>query len=195
MSDNCFFFEILDFEKVRIDTFTIYIQLEIRKVIIVGLYVYDLSFESQPSRSSDLFQLFWDPWPQKCQNGHHGQLCLIITILVMNRQVEGSLTLNFKVIRQSHVIYFKLLEFYDLNYVENDTNVITLSHLHQKISRLTNNGKTVLQCILTTVMDIWRHDICHVTASRWCRICQNNNMSPISSNRYDQAIFAIRIIK
>ena len=47
----------------------------------------------------------------------------------------------FKVIRQGHVIYFSICGFFDLNLVENDTNLITLSHLHQKISRLTNNGK------------------------------------------------------
>ena len=46
----------------------------------------------------------------------------------MNGQVVGSLTSNF-------------FEFYDLNYVENDTSLIDLSHLHQKISRLTNSGK------------------------------------------------------
>ena len=61
----------------------------------------------------------------------------------MNEQDEGSLTSNFKVIRQGPVIYFNIFEFYDLNYVENDTNLITLSHLHQKISQLTKNGKTV----------------------------------------------------
>ena len=59
----------------------------------------------------------------------------------MNVQVVGGLTSNFKIIRQGHVIYFSIFEFYDLNYVENDTNLIDLSHLHQKISRLTNNGK------------------------------------------------------
>ena len=61
------FFEILDLEKVRIDTeilSVLYVQPEIRKVIWV--YIYDLSFEGQPSRSSDLFQLFWDSRPQKC---------------------------------------------------------------------------------------------------------------------------------
>ena len=50
------FFEILDLEKVRIDTeilSVLYIQPEIRKVI--GVYIYDLGFEGQPSRSSDLF--------------------------------------------------------------------------------------------------------------------------------------------
>ena len=50
------FFEILDLEKVRIDTkimSVLYIQPEIRKVIIV--YIDDLGFEGQPSRSSDLF--------------------------------------------------------------------------------------------------------------------------------------------
>ena len=50
------FFEILDLEKVRIDTEIMsvpYIQPEIRKVIIV--YIYDHGFEGQPSRSSDLF--------------------------------------------------------------------------------------------------------------------------------------------
>ena len=51
----------------------------------------------------------------------------------------------------------------------------------------------VKQCILTTVMYIWRHDICHVTASRWCHICQN--VSPIPSNRYAEAILAIEIVK
>ena len=53
------FFEILDLEKVRIDTeilSLLYIQPEIRKVIIV--YIHDLGFEGQPSRSSDLFQFF-----------------------------------------------------------------------------------------------------------------------------------------
>ena len=50
------FFEILDLEKVRIDTeilSALYIQPDIRKVIEV--YIYDLGFDGQPSRSSDLF--------------------------------------------------------------------------------------------------------------------------------------------
>ena len=59
----------------------------------------------------------------------------------MNGQVEESLTLNFKVIRQGHVIPFNIFEFCNLDLVENDTNLIVLSHLHQKIFRLTNNGK------------------------------------------------------
>ena len=53
------FFEILDFENVRIDTqilSLLYIQPEIRKVMQV--YIYDLGFEGQPSRSSNLFQFF-----------------------------------------------------------------------------------------------------------------------------------------
>ena len=58
----------------------------------------------------------------------------------MKGQIEGSLTSNFKVIRQGHVNYFSIFGFHDLNLVENDTNLITLSHLHQKLSRLTNNG-------------------------------------------------------
>ena len=44
----CFFFEIPDLEKVRIDTeilSVLYIQPEILKVIIV--YIYDLGFEGQ----------------------------------------------------------------------------------------------------------------------------------------------------
>ena len=69
------------------------------------------------------------------------QVCVIITNFVMGGQVEGSLTSNFKVIRQSHVNYFSIFGFYDLDLFENDTNLITLSHLHQKLSRLTNNGK------------------------------------------------------
>ena len=60
---------------------------------------------------------------------------------VTKEQVEGRLTSNFKVIRQGHVIYFSIFGFYDLNLVENDTKLITLLHLHQKISWLTNNGK------------------------------------------------------
>ena len=51
-----YFFEILDLRKVRIDTeilSVLYIQPEILKVIIV--YMYDLGFEGQPSRSSNLF--------------------------------------------------------------------------------------------------------------------------------------------
>ena len=59
----------------------------------------------------------------------------------MNGRVEGSSTSNFKIIRQDHVMYSRIFGFYDLNYVENDTNLITLSHLHQRLSRLTNNGK------------------------------------------------------
>ena len=53
------FFEILDLEKVRIDTeilSALYMQPEIRKVIIV--YIYDLGFEGQLSKSSELFQFF-----------------------------------------------------------------------------------------------------------------------------------------
>ena len=61
----------------------------------------------------------------------------------MDGQVEGRLTLNFKVIRQGHVIYPNIFEFYNLNYVKNNTNLIALLHLRQKISWFTNNGKTV----------------------------------------------------
>ena len=53
------FFEILDLEKVGINTEILsvpYIQPEIRKVKKV--YIYDLDFEGQPSRSPDLFQIF-----------------------------------------------------------------------------------------------------------------------------------------
>ena len=53
------FFEILDLQKVRIDTEILsvpYIQSEIWKVILV--YMYDLEFEGQPSKSRDLFQFF-----------------------------------------------------------------------------------------------------------------------------------------
>ena len=53
------FFEIIGFEKVRIDTEILsvpYIQPEIWKVIIV--YIYYLEFKGQPSRSRDLFQFF-----------------------------------------------------------------------------------------------------------------------------------------
>ena len=52
-------FEIHHFEKVRIDTeilSVLYIQPEIRKVIIV--YICDLGFEGQPSRSSNFFYFF-----------------------------------------------------------------------------------------------------------------------------------------
>ena len=52
-------FEIHDLEKVRIATDILsvpYIQSEIRKVILV--YIYDLGFEGQPSRSSNLFYFF-----------------------------------------------------------------------------------------------------------------------------------------
>ena len=42
----------------------LYIQPKIRKIIKVCIY--DRGFEGHPSRSSELFQFFWDPWPQKC---------------------------------------------------------------------------------------------------------------------------------
>ena len=73
---------------------------------------------------------------------------------------------------------------------------------HQPNYSITSTSTDILinkhswkQCILTTVMDIWRHDMTwrHVTASRWCHICQN--VSPIASNRYDEVIFEIGIIK
>ena len=60
----------------------------------------------------------------------------------MNGRVEGSFTSNFKVIRQGYVICFNIFGFYNLNSVENETNLFTLSHLHQKLCRLTNNCKT-----------------------------------------------------
>ena len=57
------FFEIPDLENVRIDTDTLSLlsiqpELEIRMVEIV--YIRDLGFEGQPSRSSDLFPIFWN---------------------------------------------------------------------------------------------------------------------------------------
>ena len=141
-----------------------------------------------------IFQFFWDHLPQKCRKRHHDQLSIIITSLVMNGQVVRSLTSNVKVIFQSHVIYFNIFGFYNLNYIENDTNFITLSHLHQKLSRLTNNGKTVYFDHRHVYMTSWHMslDICHVTASRWCHICQY--VSPTPSNRYVEAIFANGII-
>ena len=35
---------------------------------------------------------------------------------------------------QGHVNYFSIFGFYDLNLVENDTNLITLSHLASKVT-------------------------------------------------------------
>ena len=124
---NFIIFEILVLDKVRIDPeimSVLYIQPEIRKVKIV--YIHDLDFEGQPSRSSDLFKFFWNPRPQECWNEHQGQLCIITTSPVKKGQVEERLTSNFKVILQGHVIYFNIFGLYDLNYVENDTNLITL---------------------------------------------------------------------
>ena len=66
---------------------------------------------------------------------------MIITSLFMNGQYEGSLTSNIKIICQGYEIYFNIFGFYDLNYFENDTKLNTLSHLHQRLSRLTSNGK------------------------------------------------------
>ena len=65
----------------------------------------------------------------------------MITSPVTKGQVGGRLTSNFKIIRQGHVNNFNIFGFYDLKLVDNDTNLITLLHLHQKLSRLTNNGK------------------------------------------------------
>ena len=155
------------------------------------VYIYDLSFEGQPSRSRNLFQFFWGPWPQKCQNRHQDQLCVIITSLVMNGQVAESLTSNFKIIRQGHVIYFNIFEFYDLNYVENGTNLIDLSHLDQKISRLTNNGKNSAFWPPSWTFD----DMTYVTWQRQDDVTYAQNVSSIPSNIYDEAIFAIGIIK
>ena len=45
----------------------------------------------------------------------------------MKGQFEESLTLIFKVIRQSHVIYCNMFEFPDLDHVRNNTNLIALS--------------------------------------------------------------------
>ena len=59
------FFQIIYLKKVRIDTEILsvpYIQPEIWKVIIV--YIYDLDFGGQSSRSRELFQ-FLDPRPEK----------------------------------------------------------------------------------------------------------------------------------
>ena len=55
----------------------------------------------------------------------------------MNGRFERSLTSNFKVIRQGHVFHFNIFGFYNLEFIEKDTNLITSSHLHQKLSRLT----------------------------------------------------------
>ena len=60
------FFVIIDFEKVRMDiniSYVPYIQSEIWKVIIV--YIYDLEFEGQPSKSRNSFQFFRYPRPHK----------------------------------------------------------------------------------------------------------------------------------
>ena len=91
------FFEILDLEKVRIDIeilYVLYIQPEIRKVIIV--YIYDLGFLNQPSRSRNFFL---DPWPQKCYNRHQDQLCIMIT----KSYVLGT-TLNSSVVVQGRTV-------------------------------------------------------------------------------------------
>ena len=57
VNDFVFFFEILDLEKVRLDTeilslLYIYNQRYGRSYVV---YIYDLSFEDQPSRLRDLF--------------------------------------------------------------------------------------------------------------------------------------------
>ena len=79
------------------------------------------------------FGLFGDPRPRKW-NRHQDNLCTILTNLVMRSQFEGSLTLNFKVIRQGHVNNFNIFEFHDLDNVRNNNNLIALSQTLQKIS-------------------------------------------------------------
>ena len=49
----------------------------------------------------------------------------------MNGQVEGRLTLNFKVIRQDHVISFNIFEFCDLDLVET-TPTLLFYHVYIK---------------------------------------------------------------
>ena len=70
----------------------------------------------------------------------------------MNGRVEGSLTSNFKVIHQPLVIYFNIFGFYDLNYIENDTNLI-FYHIYTSII-ISMYKQWQKQCILTTVMYI-----------------------------------------
>ena len=59
------------------------------------------------------------------------EIRIIITSLFINRQVEGSLTSNFKIISQGHVIYFNIFRFYDLNMLKT-TPTSLLYHVYIK---------------------------------------------------------------
>ena len=129
------FFDISDLKNARIDTkikSVSWLQPEITKVIPV--HMYDLDFQGQPSRSRNLFWFIRVHRPWKCWNRHQDHLCTIITSLVMKGQFWGSSTLNFKVIRQGHVINSNIFEFPDLENVRNNTNLIALSRILRKIS-------------------------------------------------------------
>ena len=126
-------------------------------------------------------------------NRHRVQLCLIITSLVGNGPVEGSLTSNFKDHpSRSREFIQTMLNSTTTMYVENDTNCTTFSHPHQTISRLTNNGKNRAFWPPSCTFDVLR--MCHVTASRWCDIW-SKCVSNFNSNINDEAIFVIGIIK
>ena len=183
------FVEIPELKKVRIDTeilSSLYIvQPEIRKVMIV--YIYDLDFEGQSSRSSDLFQFSWDSWPQKCQNGHHDQLW-VITSLVMKGQVQESSTSNFKVTWQR--------TWFNLTFMKSSIFILLKTTPISLLYPIYIKRYLDLQIMVKTVHFDHHHGHLtswHVSRDRWCHICQN--VSPIHSNRYDEAIFAIGIIK
>ena len=118
--------------RINTDIFSLlYIQPEIKGGHIK--YIHDLGFGNQViySSFSEILGM---------SKRHHNQLCFIFTSLCINNRVEARLISNFKITRRGHKIHPKIFEFHDLNYVTINNNLITLSHLHHKISWFTNNG-------------------------------------------------------
>ena len=78
----------------------------------------------------------------------------------MNDQVEGSLTLDFKVLHQGHVTHFHILKFELCWTRHQQDNIFASSHL-----------TITKQRILTTVVDIRRHDIWRQDDVIYAKMC------------------------
>ena len=98
--------------------------------------MFDLNFQGQTSRSSDLFWFIWNPRPRECWNRHQDRACSMYTDRDNKGHVGVCLTLIFKVEGQGHEIYFSFFDIPDLENARIDTKIKSVSCLQAEITKV-----------------------------------------------------------
>ena len=99
--------------------------------------MFDLNSQGQTSRPSNIFWFIWNPRPRECRNRHLDRTCSMYTTRNKRGHVGVCLTLNFKVNRQGHVLYFGLFEIPDLDNVEINTKIRSVACIQPEKNEVT----------------------------------------------------------